>query len=97
MPDDVTPERLTRAVVRFNSILMGTILGLLCGGALFLATAWLILKGGPVRGPHLALLSQYFPGYSVSWLGSFVGLLYGFATGFVAGAIIGRLYNKLAR
>ncbi|HSP07476.1 MAG TPA: hypothetical protein VLR94_09880 [Acidobacteriota bacterium] len=95
--DQLTPKQLTRAVVRFNTITMGIVLGLICGVGLFAATAWLLLKGGPAPGPHLALLAQYFPGYAVSWGGSLLGLLYGFATGFIAGAVVGSVYNKLAR
>lgn len=97
MAVDPTPDQLTRAVVRFNAIMMGVVLGVLCGVGLFVATIWLVLKGGPVLGPHLSLLGQYFPGYTVSWGGSILGLLYGFLTGFVAGAAVGGVYNKLAR
>lgn len=97
MAVDPTPDQLTRAVVRLNAIMMGVVLGVLCGAGLFVATVWLVLKGGPVLGPHLSLLGQYFPGYTVSWGGSILGLLYGFLTGFVAGAAVGGVYNKLAR
>jgi hypothetical protein len=78
-------------------VLTGTVLGILAGTALFLATLWLVLKDGPHPGPHLALLSQYFPGYSVSLAGSLVGFLYAFAAGFLTGALLGFVYNKLAR
>jgi hypothetical protein len=33
----------------------------------------------------LALLNQYFPGYTVSWTGALIGLAWGFALGFCAG------------
>jgi hypothetical protein len=36
-------------------------------------------------GPNLQLLSQYFPGYTVTASGSLVGLAYGFASGFLGG------------
>jgi len=52
---------------------------------LFLATLVLVLKGGVVVGPKLQLLEQYFPGYSVTMLGSLLGLVYGFLTGFAGG------------
>ena len=44
-------------------------------------------------GPHLALLSQYFPGYSVTIGGSFLGLGYGFAAGFGAGWVFALVRN----
>jgi hypothetical protein len=94
----VTEERIVeQVVIRLNAAMTGTVLGLMCGGLLFLATNWLVLKGGPNPGPHLSLLSQYFPGYSVTFVGSFVGLLYAFAVGFGAGYLLGAVYNRLAR
>ena len=39
---------------------------------LFIATNWLVIKGGERVGPHLQLLSQYFIGYRVTFLGSFI-------------------------
>jgi hypothetical protein len=89
-------ELLERAVVRLNAKLMGIILGLLLGFALFLATNILVLKGGRVTGPHMALLGQFFPGYSVTFLGSLVGFGYAFGLGFVVGAVLGAVYNRLA-
>jgi hypothetical protein len=52
---------------------------------LFLATLWLVLKGGEVVGPNMQLLGQYLPGYSVSPSGSALALGYGFLVGFVCG------------
>ena|SRR3990172_9993040 len=100
---DPTEEKLFRAVVLLNSKMLGLILGLLFGLAIFIATNWLLLKGGHrtpsgayVVGPHLQLLSQFFLGYRVSFLGSIIGFLYGFAVGTLAGATIGWVYNKIA-
>ena len=96
-------EKLYRAVVVLNSKMLGLILGILFGLAIFLATNWLLLKGGHrtpggryVVGPHLQLLSQFFIGYRVSFLGSIIGFLYGFAVGTLSGAAIGWIYNKIA-
>jgi len=90
-------EVVTQVVVRMSAAVTGVVLGSLFGGALFLATLWLVIKGGPNPGPHLSLLRQYFPGYSVTWGGSFLGLLYGYAVGFISGYILGRVYNRIAR
>jgi hypothetical protein len=67
--------------------------GVIFGLAIFVATNWLLLKGGETVGPHLALLGQFFLGYTVSFWGSVVGLLYGFVTGFIAGYTVAFLYN----
>ena len=57
----------------------------------------MVLKDGPQPGPHLALLSQSFPGCTVSLAGSVIGCLCAFAAGFLTGALVGFAYNKLAR
>lgn len=103
--EDLRPseeERLVRSVLRLNAQILGLVLGLLMGLALFVATIWLVIKGGHysasgeyIVGPNLQLLSQFFPGYSVSVQGSFVGLAYGFGVGIIGGAVIGWIYNKI--
>ena len=94
----VPEERvIERVVVRMNATLIGVVVGLLSGGLLFLATNWLVMKGGPNPGPHLSLLSQYFPGYAVTFVGSIIGFLYAFLAGFVTGYLLGSVYNKVAR
>jgi tetrahydromethanopterin S-methyltransferase subunit B len=44
-------------------------------------------------GPHLALLANFLPGYSVSWPGSVMGLIYGFLIGLGLGGLIAVLWN----
>jgi len=77
--------------------MMGIVLGILTGLVLFVATLWLVVKGGRNVGEHLSLLSQFFPGYRVTLFGSFIGLGYGFVSGFLIGFIVGRLYNYVVR
>lgn len=91
-----TEQRLFSGVLLLNAKVLGLTLGLVCGLALFLATNWLVIKGGEPVGPHLALLSQYFIGYRVSFLGSLVGFLYAFAVGTLCGSFIGWIYNRIA-
>jgi len=91
-------ERLIeRVVVRLNATLTGVVIGILCGAGILLATLWLVIKGGPQPGAHLILLSQYFPGYTVTIVGSFIGFMYGFVIGFLCGAFLGLVYNRIAR
>jgi hypothetical protein len=94
--DQVIEEIALIKLMRLNAPIVGVVTGLVMGGAIFVATLYLILKGGDVVGPHLALLGQYFIGYTVTVPGSFVGLAYGFVTGFVIGYVVARLYNWLA-
>ena len=95
-------EKLFKAVLKFNTKFLGLALGLIMGIAVFIATNWLIIKGGHttpngeyIVGPHLQLLSQFFIGYKVSFLGSIVGFFYGFAIGTLCGAVFGLIYNKI--
>lgn len=95
-------EKIFSGILRLNAKVMGLVFGLLMGLAIFIATNWLLIKGGHIDpsgnyvvGPHLRLLSQYFIGYSVSFIGSIVGFIYGFAIGTLSGALVGWIYNKI--
>jgi hypothetical protein len=88
---------IQKAVVLLNAKLLGIVLGIFMGTGLFLATNFLVLKGGPNVGAHLSLLAVFFPGYRVTFFGSIVGFCYAFVLGFIGGVILGVLYNKLAR
>jgi hypothetical protein len=90
-------QELKRTLARLNARAWGIAIGLLFGGGLFLATLILVVKGGPNVGQHLVLLRAYFPGYSVSVVGSFIGFIYAFVVGYALGRIIGSVYNRLVR
>ncbi len=90
-------EQLDKAVVLLNARLFGIVLGILFGTGLFLVTNFLVLKGGEHVGAHLGLLSNFFPGYRVTFLGSIIGFCYAFVLGFLTGGIIGSVYNKFAK
>ncbi len=82
---EVLRDAVARAFPRLDRTAFGVALGTLSGAIIFLATLMLVVKGGDVVGPNLALLNQFFPGYRVSLSGSILGLVYGFASGFGAG------------
>jgi hypothetical protein len=71
----------------------GIALGLMFGVILFVATNALVLKGGSDVGAHLGLLSVYFPGYDVTFLGSMVGFVYAFVLGYGVGRSVVAIYN----
>ena len=98
----IEEEKLFRGVLRLNTKFLGLALGLILGIVIFIATNWLVIKGGHttpggeyVVGPHLQLLSQFFIGYRVSFLGSIIGFFYGFAIGTISGSVLGFIYNKI--
>jgi hypothetical protein len=82
--EDVLPPAVALAFAPLHKRAFGIAIGLACGLTLFLLTAAYLLRA-PQQGVGLALLSQYFKGYSVSWGGAFVGLFWGFVVGFVGG------------
>jgi hypothetical protein len=90
-----TDESLNAAILRLNGRAWGIAAGLLCGGGLFIATNLLVLKGGAQVGRHLSLLAVFFPGYSVTFVGSIIGFIYGFVLGYAVGRLIGAVYNRL--
>ncbi len=90
---EVVQETLARVFLRLDRVAFGLSLGIVTGTLLFLTTLAFVLKGGNVTGPHVHLLSQYFPGYMVTVLGSLLGLAYGFASGFLGGWLFAFVRN----
>ena len=96
--EDVVRTRL----LRLNAMVQALVVGIVAGVAIFVATNWLILKGGHIGpegervvGPHLSLLSQFFVGYRVTFVGSLVGFAYGFVSGFLLAYCVARFYNLM--
>ncbi|MGQ0543300.1 MAG: hypothetical protein ACT4O9_15875 [Blastocatellia bacterium] len=90
---DSTDEIIVQSLAKLDSRALGISIGLLVGLGIFLATNFLLFKGGEVIGPNLALLSQFFIGYEVSFTGSLVGMIYGFIAGFILGWSIAFVRN----
>jgi hypothetical protein len=96
--EQVEAERLLETTLtRMNARVLGLTCGFLGASGLFLATLWLLVKGGRKVGEHLKLLGHFFPGYDVTWGGLALSLPYGFVVGFVAGYLVSRIYNWVAR
>ncbi len=87
---------LARAVARLRAGVMAAVFGMTGGTGLWLATAWLVLRGGDDVGRHLSLLRFFFPGYTVTWSGAFVGFAYGAVVGAAVGFLLAWIYNRLA-
>lgn len=88
-------ELIVKSLAKLNSVALGIAVGTLFALIIFIATNVLIFKGGDVIGPNLSLLSQYFIGYKVTFVGSLIGLLYGFVSGFILGWLIAFLRNAV--
>ena len=96
MPAHTDEQALVSEVIRISRNVLGLTLGMLFGFGLFLATNILVLKGGPHVGANLQHLNQFFPGYRVTFAGSFLGLIYGFLAGYISGFFIAAVYNGVA-
>lgn len=98
-PSGDSGERLVKAAfARLDVTALAIAVGALCAAALWLATAFLLLKGaapGVHIGPHLGLLANFLPYYSVSWSGSVVGAVETFVVGFVIGALLAMAWNMV--
>ena len=94
--EDPTWKLLEASIARLRASVMALVFGLVGGVGLFVATLWLVIRGGPIVGPHLGLMGQYFPGYTVTWFGCFVGFFYGALVGAATGWLIAWLYNRIA-
>ena len=90
-------DDLRRTLARINGRAWGVAMGLMLGLGLFAATIILVIKGGPVVGPHLGLLGIFLPGYSVTWHGALIGFVYAFFFGYALGRLIGVIYNATSR
>ncbi|MDQ3697275.1 MAG: hypothetical protein M3373_04525 [Gemmatimonadota bacterium] len=88
-------QELQTALLRLNARAWGIAMGLFLGFGIFLATNFLVLKGGPRVGQHLELLRVFLPGYRVTFVGSVIGFVYLFVVGYILGRLIGAVYNRL--
>jgi hypothetical protein len=96
-PEAATPEDLilARAVARLRTGIMAVTIGMSAAAALFVATVWLVIRGGDNVGQHLGLLRYYMPGYTVTWLGAVIGSIYAAIYGALVGGAIAAVYNTV--
>ena len=65
--------------------------GILWGLSVFFITIWLVIIGS--AGTTMALLHEFYFGYSVSIIGAFIGLIWGLIDGLIVGFIFAWIYN----
>jgi hypothetical protein len=86
-PDDVEAPLPESAMLMFAPLdkrAFGAAIGTVSAFAVVAVTAVHLVRTPPPS-LDLQLLSQYFPGYTVSWPGALVGAAWAFAAGFCAG------------
>jgi protoporphyrinogen oxidase len=90
----ISPDEIIEAAfARLDPLALGVAIGTVSGLGLFLATAVLLLKDGPVVGPTLSLLAHYLIGFQVTWAGAFCGLVEASVGGFTLGYLGAWLRN----
>jgi protoporphyrinogen oxidase len=90
-------DLLVAAFAHVDAVAMGAATAVVLGLGLFLASAWLLVKGGDVVGPNLSLLGHYLLGYDMSWTGALIGTVEAAIIGFLIGYIGAKLRNALIR
>jgi protoporphyrinogen oxidase len=91
--EEAALDKLLPAVFsRMDKIGLATAVGSVCGLLIFLATIWIVIKGGVERF-YLQLLGQYLLGYTVTVKGALIGMAYGFSWGFLFGWLFAYLRN----
>ena len=90
-------EVLEAYVGKLNGNVWGISLALVLALLLFAATNILVMKGGEKVGQHLEILVQYFPGYSVTFVGSLIGAVWIAVVGYILARVACGVYNFAAR
>jgi len=90
---EVVQGALGNIFPKLHPTAFGLSVGIVVGILFFLATWLVLLQDSAAIQTSLALFNQFFPGYTVTILGSFIGLAYGFLTGFVTGWLFAFLRN----
>lgn len=74
---------------------LGIAIGSAMGGALFLSTSFLVIRGTADNSVHAALLANYLPGYTVSFMGGALGAAELFLLVFISCVTLAIIYNKV--
>jgi len=70
----MTPDEIIEvAFAKLDPVALGAAFSVVSALTIFLASATLLLKGGPEVGPTLRLLGHYLIGFDVTWTGAMIG------------------------
>jgi hypothetical protein len=89
---DASSARLGYVTAPMHKRAFGIAVGATAGTLIFVLTAFHVIVNPP-NALNIALLGQYFYGYTVTWRGAFIGLAWGLATGFIAGWFVAFVRN----
>lgn len=86
-------EKITHVFPRLDPVALGLSFGITAGILICAATLFLVIRDGTGAGPNLALLSNFVPGFTVTFQGALVGLLSLFVLGFFLGSLLAYMRN----
>jgi len=87
---------LMQTTLRMSGKHLGLALGGLVSVGLVITTSWLVIRGTANESANAMLLSNYLPGYTVSFLGSIVGGIQLFFITYIICLVFSWLYNTVA-
>ena len=93
--DEGSNPILKPAMLKLFGVPLGIAIGSAIGGALFLSTSWLVVRGTADSSINAALLANYLPGYTVSIVGGLIGAMELFFIVFVNCVALAFIYNKV--
>lgn len=80
----------------FDGNYLGLALGAIVALGLFVTTAWLVFRGTAAESMHALLLTNFLPGYSVSYTGGLIGAVEVFGITFLVCRLFSGIYNRVA-
>ena len=86
--EDSEDKVIEVAFAKIDPFALGVAVGVVSGLGIFMASAILFLRSGPVVGPTLSLLGNYLFGFEVTWVGAVIGLFEGGMLGFAVGPLL---------
>ena len=92
--EQVLNDVFSRAFMKLDPIPHGLATGLVIGLVIAVVTIVVDLNDLSL-GKFLYLLSEYFPGYRLDFLGALLGFVYTFVIGFILGWTVATLRNKV--
>jgi len=95
-PGEAAGPPTALAILRISGHPFGIALGCIAALQMFLTTNWLVIRGTADESVHARLLSNYFPGYTVSFWGGLLGAAEVFLVVYVMARLFGAIYNRVA-
>ncbi|NOH01788.1 MAG: NAD(P)/FAD-dependent oxidoreductase [Chloroflexi bacterium] len=88
-------DTITRVFPKLDPVSFGLSAGITGSLGIFIATLFMLINGNETLSSYAGLLSQFLPGFSVSWRGVLLGMLDMFIFGFAFGSMAAYCRNLI--